>query len=59
MDSQEQYEALLKRWGIEDRSVERRARREKRLRNAKIAVAFFKKVASFSRKAISHAPVTN
>ena len=30
MDSQEQYEALLARWGYEDRSVERRLRREKR-----------------------------
>ncbi|ADZ90896.1 hypothetical protein [Marinomonas mediterranea] len=29
MDSQEQYEALLARWGFEDRRLERQTRRQK------------------------------
>jgi len=30
MDSQEQYEALLKSWGFEDNSIEKQARAQKR-----------------------------
>lgn len=48
MDSQEQYEALLKDWGFEDRSAIRRARREKRAQNVKTTTSFFKKMFSFS-----------
>lgn len=42
MDSQEQYEALLKRWGFEDRSIERRFRREKAIRSIKTSIVFLK-----------------
>lgn len=55
MDSQEQYEALLKTWGFEDRSVERQARRQKIARSYKAMVAFFKSITNASRKSDSHA----
>ncbi|REG85878.1 hypothetical protein [Marinomonas pollencensis] len=58
MDSQEQYEALLKRWGLEDRSAERRARRELWLRRAKFAVAYAKKALTPVRKSTAHKPAT-
>lgn len=59
MDSQEQYEALLRRWGLEDRSAERRARRQKIVRQAKAAYAFCKKMASYSRKAVFQSAATH
>lgn len=42
MDSQKQYEALLAKWGYKDTTVEDHARRQKRARQAKAVVAFFK-----------------
>jgi phosphoketolase len=42
MDSQEQYEALLKNWGYKDTTVEDHARRQKRAIKVKAVVAFFK-----------------
>ncbi|MBJ7555112.1 hypothetical protein [Marinomonas spartinae] len=55
MDSQDQYEALLKAWGFEDRSVERQARREKIARVAKIVLSFCKDMILHARKPRSHA----
>lgn len=42
MDSQQQYEALLAKWGYADTTVEDYARRQTRTRRAKAVVAFFK-----------------
>ncbi|PYF84531.1 MULTISPECIES: hypothetical protein [Marinomonas] len=42
MDSQEQYEALLAKWGYADTSVEDHARRQRRARRIKAVVTFFK-----------------
>jgi hypothetical protein len=42
MDSQQQYEALLAKWGFEDTGAQDYARRQKRARQAKAIVAFFK-----------------
>lgn len=42
MDSQEQYEALLAKWGYADTSVEDHARRQRRARRVKAVVTFFK-----------------
>ncbi|WP_181161507.1 hypothetical protein [Maribrevibacterium harenarium] len=50
MDSQEQYEALLARWGFVDRSVERQARRAK-------VKAFFKATRRILVKLIAKSPV--
>jgi len=59
MDSQEQYDALLKRWGLEDQSAERRARREKLVRHAKVAATYVKKMLAPTRKAVSRTPATH
>ena len=58
MDSQEQYEALLRRWGLEDRSEERRLRRDRWLRRGKSAAVYLKKVVFPARKGMSHKPAT-
>ena len=42
MDSQQQYEALLAKWGYADTTVEDHARRQRRARRVKAVVAFFK-----------------
>jgi hypothetical protein len=42
MDSQQQYEALLAKWGYADTTVEDHARRQRRARRAKAVVTFFK-----------------
>lgn len=42
MDSQQQYEALLAKWGYADTSVEDHARRQRRARRIKAVVTFFK-----------------
>ena len=42
MDSQEQYEALLAKWGYADNSVENHARRQRRARRVKSVVSFMK-----------------
>jgi hypothetical protein len=42
MDSQQQYEALLAKWGYVDTTVEDNARRQLRARRIKTVVAFFK-----------------
>lgn len=50
MDSQEQYEALLAKWGFEDTGAADYARRQKRARQAKAIVAFFKTTVSAIKK---------
>ena len=42
MDSQQQYEALLAKWGYSDTTVEDHARRQRRARRVKAVVTFFK-----------------
>ena len=42
MDSQQQYEALLAKWGYADTTVEDHARRQRRARRVKAVVTFFK-----------------
>ncbi|UTV97916.1 hypothetical protein KDW99_11460 [Marinomonas rhizomae] len=42
MDSQQQYEALLAKWGYADTTVEGHARRQRRARRVKAVVTFFK-----------------
>ena len=42
MDSQEQYEALLAKWGFKDTTTEDYARRQKRALRVKAVVTFFK-----------------
>ena len=42
MDSQQQYEALLAKWGYADTTVEDHARRQRRARRVKADVTFFK-----------------
>lgn len=51
MDSQEQYEALLAKWGYADTSVEDQARRERRALRIKAVVAFFKNSVAVIKKA--------
>lgn len=51
MDSQEQYEALLAKWGYADTSVEDQARRERRALRIKAVVAFFKNSVKAIKKA--------
>ncbi|TYL48140.1 hypothetical protein [Marinomonas sp. IMCC 4694] len=41
MDSQQQYEALLAKWGYVDTTLEDHARKQKRTRRVKAVVAFF------------------
>lgn len=53
MDSQEQYEALLAKWGFEDTTVEDHARRQKRARRIKAVVAFFQRTFKTLNKASS------
>ncbi|BFM48542.1 hypothetical protein [Marinomonas sp. THO17] len=50
MDSQKQYEALLAQWGYKDTTVEDYARRQKRARQAKALVAFFKATVASIKK---------
>ncbi|MEP3348844.1 MAG: hypothetical protein ABJN96_02695 [Marinomonas sp.] len=50
MDSQEQYEALLAKWGFEDTGAADYARRQKRARQVKAVVAFFKAAISAIKK---------
>ena len=50
MDSQEQYEALLAKWGYVDTSVEDHARRQRRARRIQAVVAFFKNSAKAIKK---------
>ncbi|MGO2355485.1 MAG: hypothetical protein ACTH58_12220 [Marinomonas foliarum] len=53
MDSQEQYEALLAKWGYADTSVEDHARRQRRARRVKAVVAFFKNAVTAIKKVSS------
>lgn len=50
MDSQEQYEALLTKWGFVDTMAEDYARRQKRARRVKAVVAFFKSIVTSIKK---------
>ena len=51
MDSQEQYEALLAKWGYADNSIEDQARRQRRARRVKAIVTFFKNAVKAIKKA--------
>ncbi|NVK73744.1 hypothetical protein C0J08_09750 [Marinomonas sp. CT5] len=51
MDSQEQYEALLAKWGYADTTVEDHARRQRRARRIQAVVAFFKSTVKTIKKA--------
>ncbi|ETX09839.1 hypothetical protein MUS1_05795 [Marinomonas ushuaiensis DSM 15871] len=50
MDSQQQYEALLAKWGFVDTMAEDYARRQKRARRAKAVVVFFKSIVTSIKK---------
>ena len=50
MDSQQQYEALLAKWGFVDTMAEDYARRQKRIRRAKAVIAFFKSIITSMKK---------
>ncbi|NLQ18619.1 hypothetical protein HGG82_13480 [Marinomonas sp. M1K-6] len=51
MDSQQQYEALLAKWGYADTSIEDHARRQRRARRIQAVVTFFKNAAKAIKKA--------
>jgi len=50
MDSQQQYEALLAKWGFVDTTIEDHARRQKRARRVKAIVNFFKSIITLIKK---------
>jgi len=50
MDSQQQYEALLAKWGYADTSIEDHARRQQRARRAKAVITFFKNTVKAIKK---------
>ena len=50
MDSQQQYEALLAKWGYNDTSVKDHARRQKRARRIQAITAFLKSTVKSIKK---------
>lgn len=50
MDSQQEYEALLAKWGFVDTMAEDYARRQRRHRRMKVAVAFFRSIVTSIKK---------